>query len=93
MIKGMGHNELEVQNYKEFMENCGNETFYRIMEKRDMEQFHEVFAGYETYQLSPEVGMKHSEILTGLDLEQRMSIQFRSMIYKPRRMICNPKST
>ena len=49
--------------------------------------------GYETYQLSPEVGMKHSEILTGLDLEQRMSIQFRSMIYKPRRMICNPKST
>ena len=45
MIKGTGHNELEVQNYKEFIENCGNETFYRTMEKRDMEQFHEVFAG------------------------------------------------
>ena len=45
MIKGTGHNELEVQNYKEFMENCGNETFYRTMEKRYMEQFHEVFAG------------------------------------------------
>ena len=69
-------------NYKGFLEICGNETFYKIMKKRDMEPFHEVCAGVRnisTKPRSPEVGVKHSEILSGLNLEHRMSIRFHSM--------------
>ena len=74
------------------MENCGTggmKDFTGSWKRGIWNSSTKSLPGYETYQLSPEVGMKHSEILTGLDLEQRMSIQFRSMIYKPRRMICN----
>ena len=37
-------------------------------------------SGYETYRPSPEVGKKHFEILSGLDLAQKMSTRFHSMM-------------
>ena len=69
-------------NHKGFLETCGKETFYKIMKKRDMKPFHKVCAGVRnisTKPRSPEVGVKHSEILSGLNLEHRMSIRFHSM--------------
>ena len=38
------------------MENRGIETLYWILEKRDMEQFHEVFAGVQNISTKPGSG-------------------------------------
>ena len=38
------------------MENCGNERFYRIMEKKDADQFNDVFAGVRNISTKPRSG-------------------------------------